>query len=172
LTNSSFQQPVPRLGFETDLVQAIKDFVATLPSGTASLRIGRIKGHPEWAEPDFEVSPANQKAARFGGYAVANDLYLTIGEAEREFVGFAKGGTVFPSIKWQTELNWIWQSVVAGGITQHQYLNSSDQIIGWAMRFEVNGHTVVFRNGRRVEKLFGREHVRTITYEPYCVARP
>jgi hypothetical protein len=141
--------------------------VSDLPPDVARLRIGRVPGHPDWPEPYFEVIPANPKAARFAGAAVSSDLDLTIGEAEREFCGFARGGTVVRGASWQQELRWIWEAVVAGGLTQRHYLDSSGKVIGWVGKFVVNGKELVFRNGRRAERLFGRQRLKTVTYEPY-----
>ena len=159
--------PAPRPGFETDVVGELRNLVSSLPEGVASLRISRVKGHPEWAEPAFEVTPTNRKAARLGGYAVADDLYLTVGEAEREFIAFAKGGNIIRGSNWRDEFRWIWEAVTAGGITQRHYLDSHGNVIGGATRFVVNGKEIAFRNGRRSERLFGREIVKTVTYEPY-----
>jgi hypothetical protein len=167
LMPSDERPPSPRPGFEADLVREIESLFTLLPSGVAQLRIGRIKGHPEWTEPDFEITPANPRAARFGGHAVATDLYLSIGGAEREFVGFASGGNIVRGAKWQQEFRWIWQSVLAGGFTQKHYMDSNGKIIGWATKFLVNGRQVVFRNGRRKERMFALEKVETVTYEPY-----
>jgi len=159
--------PAPRPGVETDIIGELRNLASSLPEGVASLRISRIKGHPEWAEPAFEVTPTNRKAARVGGYAVADDLYLTVGEAEREFVGFAKGGNIQKRINWQTELRWIWEAVISGEITQKHYFDSTGRIIGWATRFQVHGTEIVFRNGRRSPGFFRHEIVKIVAYEPY-----
>lgn len=58
--------PYPLPGFETSLIRQIERLVADLPPDTAQLHISRIPGHPEWAEPYFEVVPANHGAARLG----------------------------------------------------------------------------------------------------------
>src|ERR1700730_18189894 len=159
--------PCPAPGFQTDLIKELQTLVASLPVGVARLQIGRVPGHPEWPEPYFEVLPAKPNAARVRGVAVATDLDLTIGEAQREFVGFARGGNIIRGASWQDELRWIWQAVVAGGLTQRHYLDSRGRGIGWVAKFAVNGSELVFRNGRRTERLFGRERGQTITYEPY-----
>jgi hypothetical protein len=159
--------PRPNPGFEADLVHEVEGLVGAMPAGVARLRIGRVPGHPEWPEPYFEVLPTNAKAARFEGIAVATDLYLIIGEAEREFCGFARGGTIIRGATWQQELRWLWQTVLAGGFTERLYLDSRGKVVGCVARFVVNGKEVLFRNGRRAERLFGRERVTTVTYEPY-----
>jgi hypothetical protein len=95
-------------------------------------------------------------------------LNLTIGEAAwREFVGFARGGTVVKGSTWQEEFRWIWLAVVRGSFTEHIYRNSAGKAIGWATKLSVNGKDLVIRNGRRAERLFGRERAERITYEPY-----
>ena len=128
----------------------------------------RVPGHPEWLEPYFEVIPTNPRAARLNGVAVKTDLDLTIGEAaRREFVGFARGGTVVKGSTWQEEFRWVWLAVVRGGFTEHIYRNSAGKAIGRATQLSVNGKDVVIRNGRRAERLFGREKAEKITYEAY-----
>ena len=163
----SHTPPCPAPGFEKDLLQEIERLVASLPVRAVQLRIGRIPGHPDWPEPYFEVAPTNPKAARFAGMAASSDLNLTIGEAEREFVGFARGGNIVRGASWQDELQWIWKAVTAGGFKQVHYLDSGDKIIGWTAKLFVNGNQLVFRNGRRTERFFGSERRRTVTYEPY-----
>jgi len=159
--------PRPAPGFETAFIQHLESLVTKLPVNVAHLRIGRVPGHPEWPEPYFEVLPAKTNAARFAGVAVSTDLDLTIGGAAREFIGFARGGTILRGATWQDELRWIWQAVVAGGFTQHHYLDSRGKVIGWTSKFIVNGKELVFRNGRRRERLFGREKAEVVNYEPY-----
>jgi hypothetical protein len=141
--------PSPRPGFESDLLREVEGLVTSLPKGVARLRVSRIAGHPHCKEPDFDVRPANPKAARFGGYAIGTDLYLNIGEAGREFIGFARGSNIVSGATWQEELRWIWQAVIAGGFTQRHYLDARGKVIAWAARLMVNGKDVVFRNGRR-----------------------
>lgn len=160
-------QPRPRPGFETDFIREVEALVAELSTGVAHLRIGRVPGHPDWPEPYFEVEPSKPNAARFAGVAISTDLDLTIGGAAREFIGFARGGTISRGASWQVELRWIWQTVVAGGFKQIQYMDSSGNIIGWTAKFAVNGKELVFRNGRRKERLFGVERLKVVTYEPY-----
>jgi len=159
--------PRPNPGFETEVLDEMHGLVSALAPGVANLRVGRIPGHPDWLEPYFEVTPTNQKAARLEGVAVADDLSLVIGEAEREFPGFARGGSIIRGASWQRELRWIWETVIAGGFTQHHYLDSTGNVIGWSAKLLVNGNELVFRNGRRAERLFGESKVRDVTYEPY-----
>jgi len=159
--------PRPAPGFERDLIQEVQNLVAELSVGVARLQIGRVPGHPEWPEPYFEINPSKPTAARFAGVAVASDLDLTIGAAEREFCGFARGGTIIRGATWQEELRWIWQAVVAGGFTQRHYFDSQGKVIGWATKFMVHDKEIAFRNGRRSERLFGKERIKVVTYEPY-----
>jgi hypothetical protein len=166
LTESS-RPPSPRPGFETELIGRVRGLVDSLPPGIACLRIGRVPGHPEWPEPYFEVKPSNPDAALFEGIGVAGDLSLIVGKAEREFVGFARGGTVIAGATWQQELGWIWEAVIAGGFAQLQYLDTRGRVIGCFTKLAVNGEDLVFRNGRRSERLFGRTKVRSVTYRPY-----
>jgi hypothetical protein len=160
--------PYPLPGFETDLISEIKCLAAQLPTGTARIQVSRVPGHPEWLEPYFEIIPANSKAARIKGGAIKTDLNLTIGEtAWREFVGFARGGTVVKGFSWQEELRGIWQAVVKGGFTENIYRDSKGKAIGWATRLSL-GHTdLIIRNGRTAERLLGPKRVERITYEPY-----
>jgi hypothetical protein len=166
---SDGNSPNPRPGFETDVIREVEGLFSALPSGTATVHVGRVPGHADWPEPYFEVAPTNSKAARFEGIAVVDDLTLIIGEAEREFVGFARGGSVVRGASWQQELRWIWQTVLAGGFAQHHYLDSRGKVIGWSGTFLVNGYELLFRNGRQTEHLFGRKRVREITYERYIL---
>ena len=159
--------PCPAPGFQTDFVKELRSLFAELPDGVACLRIGRVPGHPEWPEPYFDLEPTSPKAARFTGVAVATDLDITIGEAQREFVGFARGGNIIQGASWQEELRWIWQTIVNGGFTQRHYVDSSGRVIGWLAKFTVNGKEVVFRNGRRSEKLLGSAKVKIVAYGPY-----
>jgi hypothetical protein len=114
------------------------------------------------------VTPANPKAASFGGYAVATDLDLVVGHGELEFVGFARGSNIVRGASWQEELRWIWGVVVGGGFRQHHYFDSSGRLIAGSGKLVVKGKDLVFRSGRR-EKLFGRAYTReeVVTYEPY-----
>lgn len=159
--------PSPRPGFETEILAELERLFSVLPSGAATLYVGRIPGHPEWPEPYFRVIPANSRAARFEGFAVVNDLTLVIGNAEREFVDFASGGSMVRGTRWQDEFRWIWDRVIAGGFSQYHYLDSHGNVIGWSANFAVNGHELIFRNGRRRERFFRRTRVRQVTYEPY-----
>jgi len=158
----------PSPGFEADVIRELEGLVRALPAGTASMVVSRLRADAKCLEPEFEVTPRNPKAARVGGYAVATDLYLTIGEAEREFVGFARGGNIARGVPWQEELRWIWQAVIAGGFTQRHYLDSGGKVIAWHSKLVVNGKDLIIRNGRR-EKLFGRAYtsIRDVTYEAY-----
>ncbi len=160
--------PNPSPGFETEIIQEMEGLFSALPAGTATFHVGRVPGHADWPEPYFEVTPANSKAARLEGIATVDDLTLIIGEAEREFVGFALGGSIERGASWQQELRWIWETVIAGGFAQYHYLDSQGKIIGWSGMFLVNGHELLFRNGRQTEGLFGKQRVRKVTYEGYC----
>lgn len=166
--SASRTAPSPAPGFESALVREVEALVGSLPSGAASLRLGRVPGHPDWPEPHFEVTPANPRAARIDGVAVATDLDLSVGKSSREFCGFARGGTIVRGATWQQDLRWIWEAVVAGGFIERRFLDSQGKVIAWDSKLVVNGKQVVFRNGRR-EKLFGRAYskVETVTYEAY-----
>lgn len=131
--------PSPSPGFETDVIRELEGFVRALPAGTASMVVSRLRADARCLEPEFEITPRNPKAARFGGYVVATDLYLTIGEAEREFIGFGRGGNIVRGVRWQEELRWIWQAVIAGGFTQRHYLDSGGKVIAWHSKLVVNG---------------------------------
>jgi hypothetical protein len=160
--------PRPSPGFEADVMGELEGLVRALPAGTASMLISRLRADARCLEPEFEITPRNPKAARFGGYAVATDLYLTIGEAGREFIGFGRGGKIVRGVPWQEELRWIWQAVIAGGFTQRHYLDSGGKVIAWYSKLIVNGTDLILRNGRR-EKLFGRAYtsIHDVTYEAY-----
>jgi hypothetical protein len=163
--------PSPLPGFESEFMQELQTLAADLPVGVARLVISRVPGHPDWPEPYFELVPTNPKAARLSGCAVVTDLDLTVGEAAwREFVGFAEGGTVVNGATWQQELRWIWLAIVTGGFTEHVYRDSLGRAIGSTTILDVNKNELLIRNGRRAEKLFGRENVASITYEPYIRA--
>ncbi len=153
--------------FVVDVLHEIQALVRTIPEGAARVGTSRIESSLELSGSNFWVTPTRQGAAQFGGYALAKDLTLTIGEAHREFVGFARGRNIAPAADWREELRWIWEAVIAGGLTQRHYLDSTGRVIGWATRFKVNGREMVFRNGRRAEKLFGQQRVRVVTYESY-----
>jgi hypothetical protein len=160
--------PSPLPGFEADLVRELERLVMDLPPNIARLRISRVSGHPEWPEPCFEVIPTNPRAAPFKGVAVVTDLNLTIGEATwREFIGFARGGTVVQGSTWQEEFRWIWLAVVKGGFTEHIYRDSRGKAIGWATKLLVNGKDLIIRNGSKTAGLFRHKRVEAITYEPY-----
>jgi hypothetical protein len=168
ITGTTADSSYPLPGFETDLMRELRCLVADLPVDAARLRVTHVPGHPECLEPYFEVIPTNPRAAAFKGVAVKTDLNLTIGAAAwREFVGFARGGTVVKGATWQEEFRWIWLAVVKGGFTEHIYRDSAGKAIGWATKLSVNGTDLIIRNGRRTEKLFGREKLESITYEPY-----
>ena len=167
-TRTTADSPYPLPGFEASLLRELECLVADLPAGAARLRISRVPGQPESLEPHFEVIPTNPRAAIFKGSAVRTDLNLTIGEAAwREFVGFSRGGTVLRGSTWQEEFRWIWLAVLRGGFTEYIYRDSLGKAIGWATKLSVNGKDLVIRNGRRTERLFGRERVQGIIYEPY-----
>jgi hypothetical protein len=164
LTESPYALP----GFEADLIRELEILVAGLPAGTARLRISRIPGHPELLEPYFEVIPWNPRAAPLKGIVVKTDLNLTIGEAaRREFIGFARGGTVVRGSTWQEEFRRIWLAVTTGGFTEHIYRDSGGKAIGWTTELALGGKDLIIRNGRKAERLLGRKKVERITYEPY-----
>lgn len=153
--------------FQTDLVRQLEALVRVLPEGVAHLSVGRVPGHPEWPEPYFEIVPRNPKAASVKGAPVADDLDLTVGNSWREFYGFARGGTIVPGATWQEELRRIWLAVVAGRLTERLTVDSQGKVIGWDSKLVLNGEELIFRNGRRAERLFGRPILKTVTYEPY-----
>jgi hypothetical protein len=156
-------------GFSGDFMREMEALMGAMPSGVAQLRIIPSPTRPclELSGAHFEVTPTNPKAARFSGDTLARDLNLTVGEAQREFIGFARGGNFVRGANWKEELRWIWQAVVAGHFTQRHYLNSSGKVIGAACTLQLNGRDIVFRGGARAERLFGKENVRTVTYEAY-----
>lgn len=158
--------PNPRSGFATEVIQELNILVDELPPGTATLRVSRVPQHPEWTEPYFEIIPANPRSASLSGMAIHGDLSLTIGEVEREFVAFHKGGTVVRGAIWRDELRWIWQAVIAG-FSQRQSLGSKGNVLGGASVLAINGKEFVYRGGRRAETLFGKRRYRTVIYEPY-----
>ena len=166
-TSDGEMPPHPRQGFEAEVIQELQSFVAELLPNVATLRVGRVPEHPEWSEPFFEVIPANPRAAPLSGIAVKGDLYLTIGDVEREFVGFDRGGTIVRGASWCDELRWIWQAVIAGGFSQQQSLGSNGNVIGGVGKLAINGKEFIYRGGRRAETLFGKRRNRTVIYEPY-----
>jgi hypothetical protein len=168
LEEGRWAPPAPKPGFETGLVEEVNRLMASLPSGAARLRVGRIPGRPQWPEPYFEITPGNPRSAPLKGSAVAKDLNLIVGHSWREFYGFAHGGTVIRGATWQEELREIWLAVVAGQLTERLFMDSSGRVIAWNSHLRLDGKDLVFRNGRR-EKLFGRAYTtaRTVTYEPY-----
>ncbi len=167
-TASIIESPYALPGFEADLIRELELLVADLPAGTARLRISRIPGHPELLEPYFEVAPSNPRAAPLKGVVVETDLNLTIGAAAwREFIAFARGGTVVRGSTWQEEFRRIWLAVIRGGFTEHIYRDSGGKAIGWATTLALDGKDLIIRNGRKAERLLGRERVERITYEPY-----
>lgn len=161
------QPPNPRPGFESELLQFLKILVADLPSGTATFHVSRVPGHPEWPRPYFEVIPANSRSASISGIASSGDLYLTIGEVEREFVGFERGENIVHGATWQEELRSIWHAVVTEGISQRQALDSDGKVIGGASRIPISGQEWEFRGGMRTKTLFSKSRYRTVLYEPY-----
>lgn len=132
------------------------------------MRLGRVPGHSEWAEPYFEIIPLNKKAAPLKGEVAHRDLNLTIGEiSTREFIGFARGCLTAANSTWKDDFSSIWRAIKAGKLEERLYLNSSGAAIGWFTRLSLDERTVIFRNGRRRETLFAKEQVRTVTYEAY-----
>lgn len=160
-------QPISPLDFQTELVRELAALVAALPKGAAQLSVGRLPGHPEWAEPYFEITPRNPRAASVKGVGVAADLELTIGNSWREFYGFARGGTIVPGATWQGELRSICLAVAAGRMTEHVSLDSKGNVIGWNSKLVLDGKNLIFRNGRRAESFFGPPKLKTVIYEPY-----
>jgi hypothetical protein len=162
--------PNPRPGFESDIISAVKAFVARLPTGTAELTVSRVPSHAEWPEPHFAVTPRNPKAAPFAGTAVVTDLNLTVGHSWREFYGFARGGTVMPRATWQDELRLILEAIIAGQFTECLSLDATGAVVAWDSKLIVDGKEVVFRNGRR-RKLGAHDEPRgeTVTYESYVL---
>lgn len=156
-----------RPDFQTDLIRQLQALVVALPEGVAHLSMGRVPGHPEWPEPYFEIIPRNPRAAPVNGTAVLTDLHLTVGNSWREFYGFARGGTIVRGATWQEELRRIWLSVIAGRLTEQLTLDSHGKVIGWDSKLVLNGKELIFRNGRRAERLFGAARLKTVTYEPY-----
>jgi hypothetical protein len=166
--DQAFPSPHPNAGYQTEIIREVERLVSALPPGAATLRISRVPDQPDWPEPYFIVTPVNSKAARFEGAAVADDLVLTVGEAQREIYGFSKGGRIVSGANWLEELRWIWQAVIAG-FTERRHLDSRGEVIGCATKLLVNGHALIFQSGRRAERLFGKSIVQNVTYEPYSV---
>jgi hypothetical protein len=160
--------PRPRTDFEAGVIRELETLVRGLPPGTASLRIGRLRASPGLLEPEFDITPANPKAAPVGGYAMADDLELVIGHAEQEFFRFARGGNIVRGASWQEELRWIWEAVVAGGFAQRHYFNKYGKLIGGYSKILVKGTELVF-SATRPQRLFGRAYasVNDVIYEPY-----
>ena len=160
--------PHPRTRFEAEVIRELEALVRGLPTGTARLRIGRLKAAPGLLEPDFEITPTNPKAARLSGYAVADDLNLAVDHAEQEFFGFGRGGTVVRGASWQEELSWIWEVVIAGGFTQRHYFDRHGKRIAGCSKILVRGAELVFHSGRR-EGFFrrGYSRVEEVIYEPF-----
>jgi len=154
-------------GFQTELVRQLEGLVKALPNDVARLSVGHVPGHPDWPEPYFEVIPANPRAATFKGVAVGTDLDLTVGHSWREFYGFARGGTIIRGARWEDEFRSIWLAVVAGRLKERLSLDSRRNVSGWDSRLSLDDKELVFRNGRRTEKLLGKETVEIVTYESY-----
>jgi hypothetical protein len=155
-------------GFEASLIAELEGLIADLPTNTANLRIGRVPGHPELAEPYFEVTPTNPRAACFKGIVVATDLNITIGQSSfRELIGFARGGTLIEGATWQEEFRWLWYAVTKGGFTEHIYRRSDGKAIGWSTVITINGKDLIIRNGRGVARLFTRKREDSIVYDSY-----
>lgn len=153
--------------FGAKLIRQLEALVGALPEGVGHLSVGRVPGHPEWPEPYFEIVPRNPKAASVKGAPVADDLDLTVGNSWREFYGFARGGTVVPGATWQEELRGIWLAVIAGRLTEQLTLDSEGKVIGWDSKLVLSEGELIFRNGRRAGRFFGRPKLKTVTYEPY-----
>lgn len=151
--------------FEVEVVEQLQLLIAALPAGSASLRV--LPESPEWSCRYFEVIPANDRAAKLTTGVVLDDLHLAIGEVEREFIGFRRGGTIVPGWTWLDDLRWIWRVVIAGGFSQQQYLDREGNVIGGASILRLEGITYDFRGGRVAETLFGERNCRTVSYEPY-----
>jgi hypothetical protein len=166
MTTDGEMAPNPRPGFETEVIQELKTLVAELPPGVLTFRVSRVPRHPEWTEPYFEIIPANPRSALLSGMAIHGDLFLTIGEVEREFIAFHKGGTIVRKAAWRDELRWIWQAVIAG-FSQRQSLGSDGSVLGGASVFSINGKEFVYSGGRWAESLFAKRKYRTVIYEPY-----
>jgi hypothetical protein len=158
--------PHPRPGFETEVIQELKSLMAELSSGIATFRVCRVPRHPEWPQPYFEIIPANPSSASLSGIAIHGDLSLTIGEVEREFIAFHKGGTIVRGATWREELRWIWQAVIAG-FSQRQALGADGSVLGDTSVLSINGKEFVYSGGRSAETLFGKRRFRTVIYEPY-----
>jgi hypothetical protein len=159
--------PDPRPGFETEVLQLVAILIADLPPGTAELHVSRVPGHPEWPRPYFEVLPTNPRSAAIRGIASSGDLYLTIGEVEREFVGFDTGENIASGATWQEELRAIWNVVTQGGFPQRQSLGVDGEVLGGASRFLIDGREWDFRGGKRAKTLFSKPRYKTVVYEPY-----
>lgn len=166
-SQSGQEAPNPRTGFESKVISEIRRLFYELPAGAAQLRITRVPNHPEYTEPYFELVPSNPKSATFKGVAVLSDLNLTVGHSWREFYGFSRGGTIVRGATWEQELTWIWRAVVAGCLTERLYFNSRGDVIGWFSTLIVNDERVIFRNGRRYERIFAKRRTALATYEPF-----
>lgn len=159
--------PKPQLEFEGDILKLLEQKVAELPLGIATFYVSTVPDHPEWPRPYFEIIPENPRSASISGIAALGDLYLTIGNVEREFVGFQRGSNIVKGATWQEEISWILEAVVRGGFSQRQSLDSKERVIGGASKIMINGREWLFRGGTRFEKLFSKPKYRTVVYEPY-----
>ena len=111
--------PAPVPGLETAILRVVQESFLELPKGVAQLKVGRVPGHADWPNPYFELTPGNPNAATFRGTVVESDLNLTVGQrATREFVGFARGGTILRGRSPEEEFRSIWDAVIAGGFTE------------------------------------------------------
>ena len=156
---------------EARVLEELQRLVGNLPIGSASLCA--LPENPEWSCRYYEVKPSNDKAARLIVGVVLDDMHLTIGEVERELIGFGRGGTPISGASWREEFRWIWDAVVNGGFLQRQTLDSKGRVIGGASRISVNGRDWDFRGGKRAETLFSRPRYRTVAYQPWSqISRP
>jgi hypothetical protein len=57
--------PQPRPGFESDFINELDRLFSELPAETATMKIGRLPGRPDWTEPFFELLPKNPRQHRF-----------------------------------------------------------------------------------------------------------
>lgn len=160
--------PVPASRLEITIVRLLREWFLELPPGVAQLRIGRVPGHAEWPNPYFELTPSDQRAARFRGTVVESDLSLTVGQrASREFNGFARGGTILKGRSPEEEFRSIWDAIIAGGFTEklryrgEKLVRSRTTIRVLDIELEFGYSEWVLLN------IFLKSERRAILYEPY-----
>jgi hypothetical protein len=157
--------PSPAPGLEKNITASVQDLFAELTPGAAQLKIERVPGHPEWPNPYFEVRPANPKAASIRGAIIESDLDLTIGQrASREFIGFARGGTILQGHGPKEEFRSIWQAVISGDFEERLYYRGGKISAAKAILRVANAE-VIFAYAGVLSTLMAKKE--TVRYEAY-----